>query len=312
MRRAIIIGVDGQDGQLLYDLLLKMRYSVVGIDKSRIRCSSAISFKEVNILESAQVSNLIKEVLPKEVYYLAAFHHSAENVPAENTELLQNSYDVHVAGLANVLEAIRIFSPKTRLFYAASSHIFGKTEENMQDESTPINPNCIYGITKAAGLALCRFYRFRFGIFAVAGILYNHESSLRAEDFVSQRIIKGAVGIKRGERKKLVLGDLQAVIDWGYAPDYVRAMQLVLNTQSPDDFIIATGKRHTVLDFVKATFAYLGLDWRLYVKEECHIVRKQNVCRVGNPANLQKETGWKPSVDFKRMVELLLCQEGSV
>ena len=309
MRRAVIIGVDGQDGQLLYDLLLKKRYLVVGIDKNRTQSSFEATFKQVDILKFAQVANLIKKLRPNEIYYLAAFHHSAENLPVENIELLQNSHEVHVAGLANFLEAIRIFSFKTRLFYAASSHIFGKTKETIQNENTPINPNCIYGITKAAGLALCRFYRFRFGIFAVAGILYNHESVLRAESFVSKKIIKGAIGIKRGRQKKLVLGDLHAVVDWGYAPDYVRAMQLILNTKFADDFIIATGNPHTVLDFVKTAFGYLGLDWRLYVKEEHRIVHKHNFCRIGNPANLKKKTGWKPSVDFKRMVKLLLAHE---
>jgi len=312
MRRAVIIGVDGQDGQLLYDLLLKKGYLVVGIAKSQTRSSFGATFKQVDILKFAQVANLIKKLRPNEVYYLAAFHHSAENIPAENIELLQNSWEVHVAGLANFLEAIRMFSSKTRLFYAASSHIFGETKEKIQNENTPINPHCIYGITKAAGLALCRFYRSWFGIFAVAGILYNHESVLRAESFVSKKIIKGAINIKRGRQRKLVLGDLHAVIDWGYAPDYVRAMQLILNTESADDFIIATGNPHTVLDFVKTAFGYLGLDWKLYVEEDHGIVHKHNFCRVGNPAYLKKQTGWKLSVSFKQMVKLLLVHEEGV
>lgn len=306
MRRAVIVGIDGQDGQLLYDLLVKKRYVVVGIGKNRTRSSFETTSEKVDILQFAQVASLIKKLRPDEVYYLAAFHHSAEVLPIGNIELLQNSYEVQVAGLANFLEAIRIFSSETRLFYAASSHIFGETKEKIQNENTPINPNCIYGITKAAGLALCRFYRSRFGVFAVAGILYNHESVLRAESFVSKKIIKGAIGIKRGRQKKLVLGDLHAVVDWGYAPDYVRAMQLILNTEFADDFVIATGKPHTVLDFVETAFGYLGLDWRLYVEEDQHIVRKHNFCRVGNPAHLKKVTGWKPSVSFNRMVKLLL------
>jgi len=310
MKRAIIVGVHGQDGQLLYDLLLKLRYSIIGIDKKRMHCPPGISFKQVNIHKYAEVANMIKKFHPQEVYYLAGFHHSSEDLPIENVELLRRSYEVHVAGLANFLEAIKSFWSKARLFYAASSHIFGETKREIQDENTRVNPNCIYGITKAAGLQLCRFYRSRYGIFAVAGILYNHESVLRPERFVSKKIIKGAINIKMGKQKKLVLGDLHAVNDWGYAPDYVRAMHLILNNEPPDDFIIATGKRHTVLDFVKVAFGYLGLVWELYVKEDRNILCKQNFCRIGNSIKLRRITGWKPSVNFKEMVKLLLVHGG--
>ncbi len=311
MKRAIIVGAHGQDGQLLYDLLLKRRYSIIGIDKKRMHCPLGISFKQVDIYKYAEVANMIKKFKPQEVYYLAGFHHSSEDPPIENVELLRRSYEVHVAGLANFLEAIKRFWSKARLFYAASSHIFGETKRESQDENTPVNPNCIYGITKVAGLELCRFYRSRYGIFAVAGILYNHESMLRPERFVSKKIINGAINIKGGKQKELVLGDLRAVNDWGYAPDYVRAMHLILNNESPDDFIIATGKRHTVLDFVKVAFGYLGLDWEIFVKEDRNIVRKKNFCRIGNPEKLKRITGWKPSVSFKEMVRMFLVQGGA-
>lgn len=311
MKRAIIVGVCGQDGGLLYDFLLKQRYSIAGIDKKRIRCSPGISVEQVDIYECNEVARLVKKFKPQEIYYLAAFHHSSEDLPIENVELLHHSYQVHVTGLVNFLEAIKNFYPKARLFYAASSHIFGETGKNVQDEGTPINPSCIYGITKAAGLALCRFYRSRYKVFAVAGILYNHESALRPERFVSKKIIKAAINIKRGKQKELELGDLRAVIDWGYAPDYVRAMHAILGNKFPEDFIIATGKRHTVLDFVKAAFGCLGLDWKIYVKEKPNIVCKKNFFRVGNSAKLKRATGWKPSVDFKKMVKLLLIQDGA-
>jgi len=311
MKRAVIVGVQGQDGQLLYDFLLKKRYTIVGIDKNKIRFSSRARFKQVDILEFSQVSRLIKKFQPNEVYYLAAFHHSSEDLPIENVGLLLRSYQVHVRGLANFLEAIKNCGLGTRIFYAASSHIFGRAEKDAQDEKTPINPVCIYGITKATGLALCRFYRLRYGIFAATGILYNHESVLRADNFVSKKIIKGAINIKRGSQKELILGDLNSVIDWGYAPDYVRAMYLILKHKTADDFIVATGKRHTVLDFVKAAFGYLKLDWKSYVKENRSIIGKQSFCRLGNPAYLMKNTVWKPSVDFKGMIKKLLIQENT-
>ncbi len=309
MKRAIIVGSHGQDGRLLYDFLLKRKYSIVGIDKNQIQCSPGISFKKLDILKIKEVANLIKKFQPEEIYYLAAFHHSSEDLPNENIDLMRQSYAINVTGALNFLESTRIFCPKARLFYAASSHIFGETKEKIQDENTPINPNCIYGITKAAGMALCKFYRSRYGIFSVAGILYNHESILRAEHFVSKKIIQEAIGIKKGHQKQLILGNLGAVIDWGYAPDYVRAIHLILNSKTPNDFIIATGKPHTVLDFVKTAFEYLDLNWKLYVKEDCHIVCKQNFFRIGNPRNLIKNTGWKPKVNFKEMIELLIDEE---
>ena len=306
MKRAIIVGSHGQDGQLLYDFLLKRGYSIVGIDKNLIRSSPGVSCKKLDILKFKEVAGLVKRFKPKEIYYLAAFHHSSEDLPDENVELMRRSYEVHVEGLLNFLESVRIYCPKTRLFYAASSHVFGEAREKIQDENTPINPSCIYGITKAAGLALCRLYRFRYGIFSAVGILYNHESALRAGSFVSSKIINGAIDIKNGKQSKLVLGDLNAVIDWGYAPDYVRAMHLILNSKTPDDFIIATGKPHKVLDFVKVAFKHLGLDWKLYVKENQRIVCKRNFYRVGNPGNLIKSTGWKPKVKFEEMIKIII------
>lgn len=309
MKRAVIVGSHGQDGRLLYDFLLRRGYSIVGIDKKQIRCSPGISSRKIDILKFKEVAGLVKKFQPGEIYYLAAFHHASEDLPSENGELLHQSYAVHVAGLLNFLESARFFCPKARLFYAASSHIFGEAEGKIQNEDTPIDPNCIYGITKAAGIALCRFYRSRYGIFSAAGILYNHESVLRAGRFVSKKIIEGAINIKKGRQKELLLGDLGAVIDWGYAPDYVRAMHLILNNKTPNDFIVATGKPHTVLDFVKTAFGYLGLNWKLYVKEDRRVVGKQNFFRVGNPANLIKSTGWKPMVGFKEMIKIMVHEE---
>jgi len=309
MKRAIIVGANGQDGQLLYDFLLKRRYSIVGVDKNKIRCSLGVSFKKLDILKFKEVADLIKKFQPREIYYLPAFHHSSEDLPSENVGLLRRSYAVHVTGLLNFLESIRIFCPKARLFYAASSHVFGETKEKIQNENTPINPGCIYGITKAAGLALCKLYRSRYGIFSAVGILYNHESILRAGHFVSKKIIKGAIDIKNGKQNKLVIGNLGAVIDWGYAPDYVRAMHLILNSKTPNDFIIATGKSHTVRDFVKIAFEYLDLNWKLYIKEDRHIVCKQNFFRIGNSSNLMRSTGWKSSVNFKEMIKIMIDGE---
>jgi len=245
-------------------------------------------------------------VRPDEVYYLAAVHHAAEENRGGDLDLFGKSFDVNVRGMLNFLEAIRKRSPGTRLFYAASSHIFGRARTSPQDEQTPVEPACIYGITKATGLQCCRFYRQRHGVFAAVGILYNHESPYRRPEFVSQKIVRGALAIRDGRQSKLVLGDLDAQVDWGYAPDYVDAMTRILGHAAPEDFIVATGQLHSVREFAAAAFGRLGLDWAKYVEVDSSLVGKQKRALVGNADKLRSLTGWRPSVTFDQMVGLLI------
>lgn len=312
MKKAIIVGCEGQDGRLLTGLLLKKRYEIVGIDRHVVRSPGRMRFKIIDISKPKEVSSIVRRFKPDEIYYLAAFHHSSEDKPIDDIELSAQSYKVNVLSLVNFLEAIKEASPRTRLFYAASSHIFGNAPGAFQDEKTPINPNCIYGITKAAGLFTCRFYRDKYSIFASTGILYNHESSLRSEKFVSKKIIKGAINIKNGKENTMVLGDLGATIDFGYAPDYVDAMHKILNIAKSDDFVVASGESHSVLDFVKTAFGFLALDWKLYVREDRRIIMKQRHRLVGNPRKLRSMTSWRPSVDFRGMIRSLLSEEGDI
>ena len=309
MNKAIIVGCEGQDGRLLYKLLMGKGYEIVGIDMQTVRCSTEAKLPPVDISHAGAVADLIRRMKPDEVYYLAAFHHSSEDEQVENIELFKRSYDVHVASLIYFLEAITLHSRDTRLFYAASSHIFGNPPTTFQDENTPINPNCIYGITKAAGLFTCRFYRNHHSLFTSVGILYNHESPLRHERFVSRKIIKGAVAIKKGRQKRLILGDLNAEIDWGYAPDYVDAMYRMLQHHEPDDFVVATGVTYTIREFARLAFDFLGLDYRSYVEEDQAIMTKKTYRRIGNPMKLKELTGWKPSVDFGQMIRIMIAEE---
>lgn len=311
MKKAIIVGCSGQDGKLLNSYLLKKDYRIVGIDKNITMGPDNSLIDPVNINNPQEVFQMIKVFKPDEIYYLAAFHHSSEADSIDNIDLFQQSFDIHVSALVNFLEGIKQYSPETRIFYAASSHIFGEPDSEIQNEDTAINPNCFYGITKAAGLFTCRLYKNNYSIFTSTGILYNHESSFRSEAFISKKIIISAINIKRKKQKKLVIGDLNAEIDWGYAPDYVDAMHRILNCEMADDFIVATGKKHKVIDFVKTTFEYLNLDWRRYVQEDRSIITKKNFCRVGNPKKLMDKTGWKPSVDFSKMIKLLLEDAGA-
>jgi len=309
MKKAIIVGCNGQDGRLLNCLLVKKDYKIINIDKNLTLNPGGSPVRPVNINKPDEVYQLLKIFKPDEIYYLAAFHHSSEDIPLDNADLLRQSLDTNVLAFVNFLEGIRRYSPRSRIFYAASSHIFGEPDKETQDENTPIKPNCVYGITKASGLFACRLYREKFSIFASAGILYNHESSLRSKAFISKKIITSAINISKQEKGKLIVGDLNAEIDWGYAPDYVKAMYMIINCKSAEDFIVATGKKHKVIDFVRIAFAYLGLDWEKYVREDSSIILKKNYCRIGNPGKLMRMTGWKPTVGFKDMVKILLIQE---
>jgi len=311
MKRALIIGSEGQDGRLLSDLLADRGYSLLGIDLGTIKARGISWNSAVDITDRQDVFSVVKNIKPGEIYFLAAFQQSSEGKQIESYELLTESYRVNVFALINALEAIRLYSPKSRLFYAASSHVFGRPDRKIQDESTPFRPVTVYGITKADGVMACRYYRETCGIFACAGILYNHESRYRDRSFISKKIIRGAIEIKNNLRNKLKIGDLKAQVDWGYAPDYVDAIHRMVLLDKPDDFIIATGEKHSVREFAETTFSLLGLDWKKYVEEDRTIITHKSLPLVGNPGKIMKKTGWKPTVDFKSMVKLLLIAEGA-
>jgi GDPmannose 4,6-dehydratase len=312
MSRAIIVGATGQDGTYLYRLLEEKHYQVLGIGRHRV-ITNHKEWADKTVLDISrfeEVSEIIRKIQPDEIYHLAAIHQSSEDPPTDAVKLFSQSYAINVVSLFNFLEAIRQYSPQTRLFYAASSHIFGKPENVSQDENTPINPLSIYAITKVSGLQLCRMYRTVYQIFASVGILYNHESPLRGEQFISRKIVQGAIRCKKDPTHRLVLGDLAAEVDWGYAPDYVEAMHRIMNLKEADDFIIATGEKHTVEDFVRIAFDTLGLDWREFVRERKKIITRPAVAFMGNPAKLVRKTGWKRSVTFSDMVKLLVESAG--
>lgn len=307
MKKVLIIGCTGQDGTYLFENLQKRNYEIIGIARNVVRSTLSKSIKPVNISKSKQVYNLLEEYKPDEIYYLAAFHQSSEDQYYDDAELLRRSFDVNVLSLINFLEGIKNYSNYSRLFYTASSHIFGNSTESIQDETTPLNPNSIYGITKTAGVHLCRLYREKYSIFVSVGILYNHESPLRSSKFVSQKIVKTAVAIKNKIQDKLIIGNLNAEIDWGYAPDYVEAMYKILQLSSAGDFIISSGKIHTVRDFVKGVFKYLDLDWTKYVKEDPNLIKKKEKHNLqGNNQKLKTMTKWQPTVSFNDLIKIMI------
>ena len=311
MDRALIIGSAGQDGRLLSERLEREGCTVVGVERNRVnRSGAAVSATPVDILDPIAVGDLIDSFSPDAIFYLAAYHHSAEDKPLpDDFELYVRSHEIHVLGLVHVLEAVHKHAPRSRLFYAASSHCFGEPPTAVQDERTPLRPRCVYGITKTAGVGLCCMYRSDRRVRASAGFLYNHESALRPRKFLSRKIVSAAAEISRGQRDKVVLGDLSAHVDWGFAPDYVDAMIRIVRLESADDFIIASSQSHSVEEFVAIAFSRVGLDWRQHVEVEPAIIGKPRSTLVGDSTKLRTATGWSPSVTFRQMVELLVDAE---
>ena len=311
MKRAIIVGCDGQDGRILYDALEASGYDLVGIARKRVRSTSGRFRKNVDITMTPQVEGLFRRFKPHEVYYLAAFQHTSQDKAPKGCELFGKSMSVNVTGPSVFLKAMLKRSRKTRFFYASSSMIFGEPDSPVQDESTPYKPDSVYGVSKAAGMALCAYFR-RHGIFASAGIFYNHESPYHAERFVAPKIIKGVARIKRGGKKRILLGGLDSRVDWGYAPDFVDAMRKILAFRRADDFIVATGKTHSVGDFVRTACGLAGLDWKKCVKVDPRILSRKKPVMRGNAGKLRNATGWKPTVTFRQMIKILLRAEGAL
>ena len=310
MKRTIVVGSAGQDGRLLTEHLTARGARIVGIQRNKTTYNGVEDMGHIDITDADDVARSVKAIQPEAIYYLAAFHHSAQDLPLDDSSLLEKSRAVHVRGLDHFLAALaQDLDAPGRLFYASSSLIFGNPATEFQNEKTPFLPDDVYGRTKAEGVVLCRRYRAEQGVFAASGILYNHESHYRGSHFVSKKIIQEAVAIKRGKKDKLVLGDLGARCDWGFAPDYVRAMRMILELDTPDDFIIATGETHSVLEFVQIVFEELDMNWEDHVTENPGLIRGKRPTLKGDSSRLRERTGWKPSLSFREMVRRLLLAE---
>jgi GDPmannose 4,6-dehydratase len=302
LKKGLVVGCNGQDGSYLLQHLSAMGYTVAGIDRDTVEGNRPHGCS-IDIRDKRQVLNLLSSFGPDEVYYLAAFHHSSEELPADDDALIRGSFEINTLALNNFLNAIATESPGSRLFYAASSHVFGEAPNRPQNENTPMNPVDAYGIFKTAGVHLCRYYRERRNLYCSVGILYNHESPRRSPAFVSQKIVRAAVRISRRTQQDLIVGDLGALVDWGYAPDYVDAMWRILQLGEPEDFVIASGALHSVLDLVQIAFGSLGLDWTRHVEVDPDLARKPLASALqGDTRRLESRTGWHPSTSFKDMI----------
>jgi len=317
MKKALITGITGQDGSYLAEFLLDKGYEVHGI----IRRASSFNTDRINhlyqdphingtrmflhygdVTDSSQLSQLLYDVQPEEIYHLAAQSHVRVSF-----DTAEYTGDVTGLGTARLLEAIRNVGLKGARFYqASSSEMFGKVQEVPQTETTPFWPRSPYGAAKMYAYWMTVNYRESYGMHASNGILFNHESPRRGETFVTRKITRAATRIKMGLQDKLYLGNLDARRDWGYAPDYVKAMWMMLQADEGDDYVCATNETHSVKEFVQETFALLDLDWEEYVDYDDRYERPAEVeLLIGNPAKAKKQLGWEPETKFKDLVRIM-------
>ena len=310
VKRALITGVGGQDGSLLAELLLDEGYDVTGLVRpgaSRYENLAAIEDRvdllEADLLNQTSLAQALRAAQPHEVYNLAApsFVPASWDAPVHTAEFA-------AVGATSLLEAIRLVDSEIRFYQASSSEIFGEPAESPQNERTPLAPVTPYGVAKAYAHFSARSYRHRYGLYACSGILYNHESPRRPLQFLPRKVAHGAAAISLGLEQELVLGDLDATRDWGYAGDYVRAMWLMLQQDEPDDYVVASGESHSVRELVDIAFAHVGLDWQEYVRVDRALQRGRAELHrlVGDPVKARDKLAWRAELDFTQLVQLLV------
>jgi GDPmannose 4,6-dehydratase len=310
VKRALITGITGQDGSYLAELLLEKEYEVFGM----VRRASTETFERIehlvdriglvqgDLLDPASLLAVVEETQPQEVYNLAAqsFVPTSWNQPVLTAEYTG-------VGVTRLLEAIRRVDPEIRFYQASSSEMFGKVREVPQNELTPFYPRSPYGVAKAYGHFITVNYRESYDLFAVSGILFNHESPRRGLEFVTRKISDGVARIKLGLENELRLGDLEPRRDWGYAGDYVRAMWSMLQQDEPRDYVVATGEAHSIREFLDLAFARAGLDLGDHVRVDERFLRPAEVDHlVGDASKARAELGWEPEVTFRELVELMV------
>ncbi len=314
MKKALITGITGQDGSYLADFLLNKGYEVHGIvrrvalEDPQNRMGRILHILDKITLHPGGVDNysriihILNKIKPDECYHLAA-----QSFVHESFEDGFSTINTNINGTYNMLSSVREIVPNCKFYFAGSSEMFGKVQQSPQTEDTKFYPRSPYGISKVAGYEFTRNYRESYGTFACSGILFNHESPRRGFEFVTRKITNTAVKIKLGLQKELLLGNLDARRDWGYAGDYVEAMWLMLQQDKPDDFVIATGKTYSVKDFVEKVFKEVGLDWKNYVKQDARFVRPAEVdLLIGDYTKAKNKLKWEPKTDIDKLIKMMV------
>ncbi|MEW6110407.1 MAG: GDP-mannose 4,6-dehydratase [Nitrospirota bacterium] len=318
MKKALICGISGQDGTYLAQLLLQKGYDVWGTSRD-VQMSSFRNLKFLNIYEKVKLESMalndfrsvlqtIKKVIPDEIYNLAG----QSSVGLSFTQPVETLESITI-GTLNLLEAIRFMEKPNKLYNACSSECFGDTDGIPAEENMPFRPRSPYAVAKSAAFWAAANYREAYGIFACSGILFNHESPLRPERFVTKKIISAACRIARGSMEKLHLGNISIKRDWGWAPEYVQAMWLMMRQDKPDDFVIATGKSHSLEGFVATAFDHFQLDWKDHVISDKDLFRPTDIQEgAGNPARAHKVFGWKAQFGMKDVVRMMIEEEKKI
>jgi GDPmannose 4,6-dehydratase len=312
-KRALITGITGQDGSYLAEFLLEQGYQVIGM----IRRSSTVNFERINhiqerltlvsgdLLDQASMINLLGEHHPTEVYNLAAqsFVQTSWSQPVFTGE-------VTALGVTRLLDAIRLVDPDIRFYQASTSEMFGKVHEIPQSETTPFYPRSPYGVAKVYGHWITVNYRESYNLFAASGVAFNHESPRRGHEFVTRKIARAAARIKLGLERNLPLGNLESQRDWGFAPDYVRGMWLMLQQSGPEDYVLATGRTHTVGRFAELAFETVGLNYQDYVVQDPRFMRPADVdLLVGDAGKARRQLGWQTTTTFEELVKIMVEAE---
>jgi GDPmannose 4,6-dehydratase len=311
--RALITGVTGQDGSYLAEFLLDQGYDVYGLvrrsslekfDRLQL-CVDRIQLVEADLSDQSSIDHVIEAVQPDEVYNLAA----QSFVPASWKQPVLTG-DITGMGVVRVLEAIRKHQPHAKFLQASSSEMFGKVTETPQNENTRFYPRSPYGAAKVFGHNITVNYRESYDLFACSAMSFNHESPRRGLEFVTRKVTHQVARIKCGLATKLAMGNLEATRDWGFSGDYVRAMWLMLQQPVAEDFVIATGETHSVRELVENAFSCVGLDWRKYVQIDPKLIRPAEVdCLCGDSAKARRKLGWRPTVDFHRLIEMMVAED---
>ena len=309
-KTALITGITGQDGSYLAEFLLSKGYKVFGT----VRRASTENFERIkhirdrieliqaDLLDQYSLVSALKQAKPREVYNLAA----QSFVPTSWVQPVLTS-EFTAIGVTRMLESIRAVDPTIRFYQASSSEMYGRVREVPQGELTPFYPRSPYGVAKVYGHYITVNYRESYNLFAVSGILFNHESPRRGLEFVTRKVTDGVAKIKLGLANELRLGNLDARREWGFAGDYVEAMWMMLQQESPDDYVIATGETHTVQRLVEVAFGHVGLDWNKYVKQDAAFLRPAEVdLLIGDPSKARDKLGWKPRVSFEQMIQMMV------
>lgn len=309
-KKALITGITGQDGSYLAELLLDKGYEVAGMVRrsstekfDRIdHIKDRVDIRQADLLDQYSIIRLLDEFQPDEIYNLAAMSF----VPTSWTQPVLTA-EFTAVGVTRMLEAIRAVNPKIRFYQASSSEMFGKVKEIPQKETTPFHPRSPYGVAKVYGHWITVNYRESYDFFGVSGILFNHESPRRGLEFVTRKVTYNAAKIKMGLSRELRLGNLDAKRDWGFAGDYVKAMWLMLQQPTPDDFVIASGQTHSVRELVEIAFSYLDLDYNEFVKIDEKLIRPAEVdLLIGDSSKACKVLGWTPEVDFSGLIKMMV------